>query len=166
MGLSGPNPGLAHALTNDLASQERAAQEHQAIEERARLDAAELRALERAGLRGEAPVREGGQMRIGLVGAMVIAAAVSVACQSGSVSPQVQTGRADAAEGAISISTSDWTYSVPLDGVVWIDEAGSRHDSGRPECLAPGVSRQIRFAAVETTIEEATWRPVVWVSCQ
>jgi hypothetical protein len=56
MGLSGLNPGLAHALTSDLASQERAAQDHQASAERVRLDTAELRELERAELRGEAPV--------------------------------------------------------------------------------------------------------------
>jgi hypothetical protein len=105
-------------------------------------------------------------MRIGLVGAIVIAAALSAACQGGSVSPQIQTGRADAAEGGISIATGDWTYSAPLDGLMWIDEMGTLHDSGRPECLAPGVSRQIRFAAVEATVEGTTWRPVVWVSCQ
>jgi hypothetical protein len=99
--------------------------------------------------------------------AVIAAACVALAaCQGGATSPQIQTGRADAAEGAISIETGGWTYSVPLDGVYWIDEAGTHHDSGRPDCLAPGVSRQIRFAAVETTIEGTTWRPVVWVSCQ
>ena len=100
--------------------------------------------------------------------ALIVAVAVaSAACQgSRAFNPAIQTGRADAAEGAISIETDDWTYAVPLDGVTWIDEAGSSHDSGRPECLAPGVSRQIRFAAVETRVEGSTWRPVVWVSCQ
>lgn len=105
-------------------------------------------------------------MRLGPLAALVIAAAVSAACQGAAASPEIQTGRADAAEGAISISTSDWTYSVPLDGAFWVDQAGTLHDSGRPECLAPGVSRQVRFAAVETTVEGVTWRPVVWVSCQ
>ena len=106
-------------------------------------------------------------MGVRLMALLVATAAGSAACQgSGTLAPQVQTGRADAAPGAISIETDDWTYSVPLDGVTWIDEAGSSHDSGRPDCLAPGASRQIRFAAVETTIEGTTWRPVVWVSCQ
>jgi len=79
---------------------------------------------------------------------------------------QIQTGRADAADGAISISTDDWTYAVPLEGVNWVDAMGMTHDSGRPECLVPGASREVKFAAVEVTIEGRTWRPVVWVSCQ
>ncbi len=105
---------------------------------------------------------------------MLVAVAISGACQNGDarprastgIAPQIQTGRADAAEGAISISTSDWTYSVPLDGLMWIDQVGTRHDAGRPDCLPPGVSRQVRFAAIETTVEGLTWRPVVWVSCK
>ena len=105
--------------------------------------------------------------RAWLVAAALIAAATVGACQSPAASSAIiQTGRADAAEGAISIETGDWTYSVPLDGVTWIDSAGASHDSGRPECLAPGVSRQVRFAAVAVSIEGANLRPVVWVSCQ
>ncbi len=84
----------------------------------------------------------------------------------GSSEPMLLTGRADAAENAISISTDGWTYSVPLDGVAWEDEAGRRHEGGRPACLEPGASRQIDFAAVEVTVEDSTWRPVVWVSCR
>jgi hypothetical protein len=106
-----------------------------------------------------------GQSRIVLM-ALVVGSAAAACQASPRTSPEIQTGRADAAEGAISIETGDWTYSVPLEGVTWIDAQGSRHDSGRPDCLAPGVSRQIRFAAVETTVEGVTWRPVVWVSCQ
>jgi hypothetical protein len=49
---------------------------------------------------------------------------------------------------------------------MWVDTVGSRHDAGRPDCLAPGVSRQIQFAAVEVTVDGGTWRPVVWVSCK
>jgi hypothetical protein len=92
--------------------------------------------------------------------------AICAACGVAHVSPEIQTGRADAADNAISISTSDWTYNVGLDGVRWTDAAGVTWDSGRPSCLAPGVSRDVRFAAVETTVEGITWRPVVWVSCQ
>lgn len=94
---------------------------------------------------------------------------VGAGCQAGApgaLEPRIQVGRADAAEGAISIETDDWTYAVPLEGVTWIDEQGTRWTSGRPSCLAPGVSRQIRFAAVTVTVDGATWRPVVWVSCQ
>ncbi len=90
-----------------------------------------------------------------------------VACQPATgITPEVQTGRADAAEGAIMIETDDWTYSVPLDGVTWVDSIGAVHTSGRPECLAPGVTRQVKFVAPEVNIGGANLRPVVWVSCQ
>jgi hypothetical protein len=49
---------------------------------------------------------------------------------------------------------------------MWVDRQGMRHDRGRPECLAPGTSGDVKFAAVEVQIGGATWRPVVWISCQ
>jgi hypothetical protein len=78
------------------------------------------------------------------------------------------TGISSAAEGAISIEADGWTYAVPLDGVTWIDAAGTwHHDGGRPDCLAADApAHQVRFAAVEVTVEGATWRPVVWVDCR
>jgi hypothetical protein len=45
-GLSGANPYLARALTDDLVRQAKVAQENQARVERARLDEAELRELQ------------------------------------------------------------------------------------------------------------------------
>jgi len=62
--------------------------------------------------------------------------------------------------------TSDWTYSLPTTGVTWVDRQGGLHDGGRPECLAPGTSTDVTFAAVEVRVGAATWRTVVWVSCQ
>lgn len=117
------------------------------------------------------------QRRMGLILVAAIVVALAAACQSEAPAtpanlsddravPEIQVGRADPAEGAISITTADWTYAVPLDGVTWVDAAGTIHDSGRPDCLAAGASRQIRFAAVEVTIDGSRWRPVVWVSCQ
>jgi hypothetical protein len=91
---------------------------------------------------------------------------VNVTPAAGGVTPQIQTGRADAGEIGISITTNDWTYGVPSDGVTWVDEAGTVHDSGRPACLQPGMSRSVRFAAVEVTVQGSTWRPVVWISCR
>lgn len=101
--------------------------------------------------------------RLGLALSFVLIAG----CQT-AISPQVQTGRADvnATGDGGSISTSDWTYSLPTEGIVWVDRGGVRHDGGRPECLPPGASTQIRFAAVETRVGDATWRAVVWISCQ
>jgi len=114
--------------------------------------------------------------RLGMVLVAALVAALVGACQSevpatdnvsdNHAAPEIQVGRADAAEGAISITTAEWTYAVPLDGVTWVDAAGTIHDSGRPDCLAPGASRQVRFAAVEVTIAGSRWRPVVWISCQ
>ena len=97
---------------------------------------------------------------------VVVAAVLLAACQDGGANAQILTGRAGAAEGAISIETDDWTYGVPLDGVSWTDETGTWHDGGRPACLAPGVTRKVRFAAVKVTVEGTTWRPVVWISCE
>jgi hypothetical protein len=101
--------------------------------------------------------------------ALFVLAAVILACEPSPIVPAglpIQVGTASAADGAIMIETGDWTYSVPLEGVKWVDQAGTLHESGRPACLASGVTRQIRFAAVEVTVQESTWRPVVWVSCQ
>ena len=93
--------------------------------------------------------------------------ATLVACAPGTGSSAIiQTGTAQSAEGAISIQTDDWTYAMPLDNVMWIDRATTVHDRGRPDCLPPGVSRLTRFAYVEVTIEDSTWRPVVWVDCR
>jgi hypothetical protein len=90
------------------------------------------------------------------------------ACGGGTVSPDIQTGRADvnAAGDGGSITTADWTYSLPTEGIAWTDRDGSYHDGGRPDCLAPGTSSEIRFAAVETRVEGSTWRAVVWISCE
>ncbi|MCI0582977.1 MAG: hypothetical protein L0227_08800 [Chloroflexi bacterium] len=55
-GLSGANPYLARALTNDLVRQAKVAQECEARAERAKLDDSELRGLER-GPNGHAIVR-------------------------------------------------------------------------------------------------------------
>ena len=95
--------------------------------------------------------------------AIALAAGYVIATRS---SATIRTGRADAAEGAISISTDDWTYGVPVGGVAWTDKTGSWHEDGRPDCLQPGTTHQIRFASVEATVAEITWRPVVWVDCR
>jgi len=80
---------------------------------------------------------------------------------------QILRGEVHSTEAQISIETADWTYSVPLDGVWWVDQENVWHDSGRPECLAPmNAPAAVTFAAVEVTIEGAMWRPVVWIDCR
>lgn len=93
---------------------------------------------------------------------------LAIAFYLGSLNAQVaaRTGQASAAEGAISVEVDGWTYNIPLD-VVWIDELGTWHDSGRPACLQPGaIVPALRFGSVTATIDGTTWRPVVWVDCR
>jgi hypothetical protein len=106
--------------------------------------------------------------RVFVVGACLLVAGILSGCTSSAISPNIQTGRADVNETGDggSITTSDWTYGLPTEGVSWVDRQGSLHDRGRPECLAPGTSTQIRFAAVNVEVDGVTWRPVVWLSCQ
>lgn len=108
-------------------------------------------------------MRSGAVLATGLV-----LAALLEACGGGTVSPAVQTGRADVNGDGTggSISTNDWTYGLPTSGVMWIDRQGRSHDTGLPECLAPGGSTNVKFAAVEVQVGGATWRTVVWISCQ
>lgn len=110
------------------------------------------------------------RMRIGPVSAVVplVAAGLLAGCGTAPVSPTVQTGRADvnAAGDGGSISTADWTYSLPTAGINWVDRQGVRHDGGRPDCLAPGTSTNVRFAAVDVRVGDSSWRAVVWISCQ
>ena len=102
-----------------------------------------------------------------LVVALAVVAGVAGFLFGSRSSATVLTGRADSAEGAISITTADWTYGVPLDGVMWTDRLNTLHESGRPECLAPDVAPfQVRFAAVQVTVNDSTWRPVVWIDCR
>ena len=108
--------------------------------------------------------------RPGLALAGIALAIGASACASEETDPAagiILRGEAHSAEGAISIETGDWTYSVPLDGVQWVDVEDIWHDEGRPECLPPmDRPATVTFAAVEVTIEGTTWRPVVWVDCR
>jgi len=110
------------------------------------------------------PARLGGVLPI--LGLVIVAALLGYLVGSRS-SATIRTGRADSADGAISIVTDDWTYSVPLDGVMWTDRLNSLHESGRPDCLPPAASPlQVRFGSVDVTVDGSTWRPVVWIDCR
>jgi hypothetical protein len=104
-----------------------------------------------------------------LVGAGVLVLLVAAAFYLGTTRPAVSmhTAVPASASGAISIEADGWTYSVPLDGVEWIDGHGSWHDSERPSCLPPGgTTSPVTFASVQVTVEGSTWRPVVLVDCR
>lgn len=103
-----------------------------------------------------------------VIGAVLVAGVLLAGCGDGALRPATQTGRADvdmAGDGG-TIHTDAWDYELPISGVAWVDGAGTLHDGGRPECLVPGASTQIRFASVEVQLDGTTWRPVVWISCQ
>ena len=107
--------------------------------------------------------------RLGLAAVLaIVAVAGLVGWSVGRSAPaSVRDGVAHSVEGAITIETDDWSYGVPLDGVRWTDESGSLHEAGRPACLQPSETPvPVRFAAVEATVDGATWRPVVWVDCR
>jgi hypothetical protein len=100
---------------------------------------------------------------IAVLGALAAWLLVGVTRQTVSIHTAVPSS----AEGAISIEAAGWTYGVPLDGVRWIDGTNTWHEDGRPECLpASGTTLPVTFAAVEVTVNGATWRPVVWVDCR
>ena len=107
--------------------------------------------------------------RLGLVavlGAAILAGAAGWSAARAAPTT-IREGLAHSVEGAITIEADGWSYGVPLDGVRWTDEGGSLHESGRPACLEPARAPiPVRFAAAETTVEGATWRPVVWIDCR
>jgi hypothetical protein len=77
----------------------------------------------------------------------------------------VSTGRAYAAPSQISVSTSGWSYDVPLD-VPWRTRGGEWQLGGRPACLAPKTAtQQIRFGWVRFATRGTTDRRLVWVEC-
>lgn len=102
-----------------------------------------------------------------LLGFMVLALVVGFAAGSYRAGASIHTGRADVdAGGDGSISTEDWTYSYGS-GVFWIDQNDTWHEGGVPDCLpALSSTEGVRFAAVDVSVEGATWRPVVWIDCQ
>jgi hypothetical protein len=97
------------------------------------------------------------------IGGCADVAQPSAAAQSDNV--VVLTGRADGASDGLTIETAGWSYGGGF-GFRWVDETGSIHDGGRPDCVPEGGSRMVRFAATEVTVDGSTWRPIVWLDCR
>ena len=76
-------------------------------------------------------------------------------------------GRVSVGENTVSIETADWTYGMSPAASSWTDSQGTWHEGGRPACLAPGdFTSTVRFAAVQVSVANVTWRPIVWVDCR
>jgi hypothetical protein len=107
--------------------------------------------------------------RGGWTGRLVLIAVVLIAYYLGTLRPtvSVHTSVPSSAEGAISATTDGWSYSIPLDGVVWIDSTGSFHDSDRPACLpASGTDVPVTFGSLDVSYQGLNWRAVVLVDCR
>jgi hypothetical protein len=68
----------------------------------------------------------------------------------------------------VSIQYEGWTYGSSGSVDAWIDQRGTWHDSGWPQCLdvAPGHRISVRFQARAVTVDERTWRPIVAIDCR
>jgi hypothetical protein len=79
----------------------------------------------------------------------------------------------DPSSPGFSARVDDWAYGA--EGAVphWIDRKGVTHEGGWPTCLMPpGLNSEgerqvpVRFAAVTTSVDGLTWRPVLMVDCR
>ena len=96
----------------------------------------------------------------------MLLAAVGCSPQAADSNVTYHTGTVYVGEGQATIKGDDgWYYAVGSD-VKWIDAAGSWHEGGLPSCFPPiGQTARVQFASTQVTVNRATWRPVVWVSC-
>jgi hypothetical protein len=107
--------------------------------------------------------------RGGWGGRLLLIALVIVAYYLGTLRPTIAVHMAvpSSAEGAITVTADGWSYSIPLDGVEWIDASGSLHDGERPDCLpASGTDVPVTFGSVDVSYQGSSWRAVVWVDCR
>lgn len=76
------------------------------------------------------------------------------------------TGVAQTGIREISIEYDGWTYGANDSIPEWIDNQGTVHDSGWPDCLrGPGRHALVRFQAREVTVDANTWRPIIAIDC-
>jgi hypothetical protein len=76
----------------------------------------------------------------------------------------VHTGVAYSTSDQIEVTANGWVYNVPLK-VEWFSADGTMNDGSRPACLQPGTRSPVQFGSVTVTVQDKTWRPVVWVKC-
>jgi hypothetical protein len=101
---------------------------------------------------------------VGLIAAVVTAYWLGRAAPP---SAHWETGHADVVAGTrVTIETDDWTYGFESDLDWWIDDSGSHHQGGMPECLRTQASGDIHFAWLGYTDGSITSRTVVAVDCR
>jgi hypothetical protein len=104
-------------------------------------------------------------------GALVLAiAVVLIAYAIGSSEPTVShlVGRASVGSNVASIRSQGTFYGVS-ESVAWIDETGSLHDDGWPDCFgeAGTTTERLRFGAVTVEIPDGgAITSVVYVDCR
>jgi hypothetical protein len=122
----------------------------------------------------ETPISPGATnwVRTGIpVGAVAVIAAIGavVGLQIGEhrVGVTVHTGRAIVGQEMAAVTAAGRTYDVNTPAF-WIDETGSLHDSGRPDCLKVGARPLVSFGAVPVTVPGGGGGgdAVAWVDCR
>ena len=75
-------------------------------------------------------------------GAFVLVIAAGAAYFLGTMrsTVSIHTGIASSGDVATSVEADGWTYSVPWDGVYWVDSINRLHMDGEPACLPPARS--------------------------
>jgi hypothetical protein len=105
----------------------------------------------------------GGKRAWLLVGAVLLAGLAGFLIGSERSDVMDLEGRAHVGDHMASIESGGWFYGLS-DSVAWIDEAGSFHEDGWPECLGrAGTEQNIRFGAV--AVPSIGIRAVVYVDC-
>ena len=108
-----------------------------------------------------------GSVVLGAVIAVAVAGLVGFALGTRNSPTTHLTGQANVGNGVASIR-SDGTYYGVSESVPWIDDTGSFHDDGWPECFGkPGTTTRVGFGITPVTVlDAADFTSVVYVDCR
>ena len=108
----------------------------------------------------------GGLLVTGLALTVAVAALLGYVFGALTSGVSLHTATVGSEARGIFVHEDGLTYNIPLD-VAWTDAQGGFHEGGRPDCLAPtGNAGPVTFGSVDVRENGASWRQVVWVSCQ
>jgi hypothetical protein len=98
-----------------------------------------------------------------LVGAVLLGGLAGFLIGSGRSGVAELEGRAAVGDHVATIESGGWSYGLSQ-SVAWIDESGTFHEGGWPECLGPpGTRPNVRSGAV--AVPSLVIRAVVFVDC-